>query len=147
MSVPQTSWYVNLGTKDCKFLKYPNCKIYQSSLKIRNVLSKLTFLLQCYVFLVFFFKEHVLLSVFLSSVQVSVCQDGRCWVRQEDIAGCPPVQQRRRVNWQPSVRVPVTVWREHPTGEAGLLKARGLPQKHSLRCETWVPHGSGECIV
>lgn len=53
------------GPKICRFLKYPNCKIYQSSLKIRNVLLKLTFLLQCYVFVFFvFLKKHVLLSVF-----------------------------------------------------------------------------------
>lgn len=62
-------------------------------------------------------------------------------IHQKNVAVCTSVQQGRRVYEQPSVRVPVTVRREHPAEEAGLLKPGGLPPEHPLCSPPGVPHG------
>lgn len=69
---------------------------------------------------------------FVAIVSVRTYQNVGHRVSQENAAVCAPVQQGWRVFQQPPVRVPLTVWREHPTEEAGLLKTGGLPEKYSL---------------
>lgn len=82
-------------------------------------------------------------------VSISVCihHDVRQRVYQKNVAVCAPVQQGRCVYEQPPVRVPVTVRREHPAEEAGLLKPGGLPPEHPLCSPPWVSHGWGEDCV
>ena len=78
------------------------------------------------------------------SMSVFVYQDVGLRVHKDNVKICAPVEQDWRVYNQPPIRVPLTVRREHPPEEAGLLKAGGLPQKHSLCGAVGIPHGWGK---